>query len=606
MAITAQAASGAKAPTSTRQRNVFDQFDAPAQSVPPADSTQFEVTAPDGTVYEVTGPPGATPEQALAQVQAQHPAKPNVFDQFDPKPAAPKPVSQLLGAEEGATNVFDRGAQALKYAANRVPVPFTGGKGLGDAVDSLGQAIGLNSVEGANARHRAYFADQEQTRTPGKIGRFAGEVAATIPVALVTKNPWAAGAISTPLMGDSETPEGVAGEAGLGALTGGTGDKLLKGAAYLAAPVVRPAVAALRDAGVTMTPGQIFGGLTKGVEDRVAGFPIVGDWIKDAQRRSVEDFNRAAINRSLAPLGRSLPADTAAGHDAVAFAGDALGETYDRLLPQISTKLDSPFSQAIADAGATVDARLPNAMGEQFQSTLADVFKKLGTPQGMGPANTFGGRATKDVAIDLGALKRSYSGSADANQRALGGAYADVARALDDAVARSNPQLSAELGAIDQGYANLVPIERAAANATGNASGKAAGVFTPQQLRQAVRQGDTSVRDRATARGSALMQDLAENGIQVLPSSVPDSGTAGRLLLGTPLVTHNPVALGAAAAVPAVYSKPGLRVVNKVLARKASAGEQSLADLLSTLAQYSAPLSAAGITEVKRAPAYAP
>jgi hypothetical protein len=34
----------------------------------------FRITAPDGTKYNVTGPDGSTPEQALAQVQAQHDA----------------------------------------------------------------------------------------------------------------------------------------------------------------------------------------------------------------------------------------------------------------------------------------------------------------------------------------------------------------------------------------------------------------------------------------------------------------------------------------------------------------------------------------------------
>lgn len=38
----------------------------------------FEITAPDGKVFEVTGPEGSTPEQALAQVQAQYKQKPQL------------------------------------------------------------------------------------------------------------------------------------------------------------------------------------------------------------------------------------------------------------------------------------------------------------------------------------------------------------------------------------------------------------------------------------------------------------------------------------------------------------------------------------------------
>ena len=57
-------------------------------------------------------------------------------------------------------------------------------------------------------------------------------------------------------------------------------------------------------------------------------------------------------------------------------------------------------------------------------------------------------------------------------------------------------------------------------------------MFTPAQLAEGVRQMDKSVRKGAVARGNALMQDLSDAGVNVLPSKVPDSGTAGRLLTG--------------------------------------------------------------------------
>jgi hypothetical protein len=56
-------------------------------------------------------------------------------------------------------------------------------------------------------------------------------------------------------------------------------------------------------------------------------------------------------------------------------------------------------------------------------------------------------------------------------------------------------------------------------------------MFTPAQLAQAVRAQDTSVGKGASATGQALMQDLAEQGTNILGSKVPDSGTAGRLAL---------------------------------------------------------------------------
>jgi hypothetical protein len=65
-------------------------------------------------------------------------------------------------------------------------------------------------------------------------------------------------------------------------------------------------------------------------------------------------------------------------------------------------------------------------------------------------------------------------------------------------------------------------------------------MFTAAQLAQAVRQMDTSTRKGAVARGNALMQDLSDAGVNVLPSKVPDSGTAARLAVGGSLLggTH--------------------------------------------------------------------
>jgi len=56
------------------------------------------------------------------------------------------------------------------------------------------------------------------------------------------------------------------------------------------------------------------------------------------------------------------------------------------------------------------------------------------------------------------------------------------------------------------------------------------GIFTPAQFKTAVRAGDRTMRKGSYAKGSAIMQDLADAGSSVLNSKIPDSGTAGRLL----------------------------------------------------------------------------
>jgi len=50
-----------------------------------------------------------------------------------------------------------------------------------------------------------------------------------------------------------------------------------------------------------------------------------------------------------------------------------------------------------------------------------------------------------------------------------------------------------------------------------------------------VRAGDQTTRRRGYAAGNALGQDLADAGRAVLPSKIPDSGTAGRGFIGLAL-----------------------------------------------------------------------
>ena len=89
------------------------------------------------------------------------------------------------------------------------------------------------------------------------------------------------------------------------------------------------------------------------------------------------------------------------------------------------------------------------------------------------------------------------------------------------------------------------------------------GVFTPAQLHAAVKAKDKSMDKGAFARGNALMQDLSSAGKNVLPSNIPDSGTAGRLLAN---MAAHPISgmLTAAASIPAMaaYSRTGSRLIN--------------------------------------------
>ena len=79
--------------------------------------------------------------------------------------------------------------------------------------------------------------------------------------------------------------------------------------------------------------------------------------------------------------------------------------------------------------------------------------------------------------------------------------------------------------------------------------------------------------------------------VRVLPSSVPDSGTAGRLGLAE-LLLH-PQMIPPALATRAVYNRPVLGAINRAYGNGPSVGAQQLADLFRTLGRNApAPLVA--------------
>jgi len=186
-----------------------------------------DVTSPDGRKIRVNAPAGATQDQIYEYAQQQ----------IESLPPPELPTSQVLGAEEGAVNVWDRAASGTKWLANTLSIPFGGG--AGEAIDIMGRSIGLASEEETEGAHQNYFAHQEEKYKPGEVGRFAGELAATLPVAI--ENPWAAGAAIGGLTGHSHSLPGVAGDVTLGMLGGGATHHLLGAAGSALSPALRGA-----------------------------------------------------------------------------------------------------------------------------------------------------------------------------------------------------------------------------------------------------------------------------------------------------------------------------------------------------------------------------
>jgi hypothetical protein len=135
-------------------------------------------------------------------------------------------------------------------------------------------------------------------------------------------------------------------------------------------------------------------------------------------------------------------------------------------------------------------------------------------------------------------------------------------------MARNNPALQAQKDAIDAGYAKFKTVQRASTSAGAHPDG----TFTPAQLSRSVLARDRSKDKAAFARGDALMQDLSSAARDVLPQTVPDSGTPERAALmatigvGGTFQPHTAAALGMSA-LP--YTAPVSRAMNAAVNRLA-------------------------------------
>lgn len=515
-----------------------------------------DVRLPDGTIVRNV-PEGTTRAQLMARVGKAQPKQDN------------RPTSFWRGVGEGIMEPLNNAARALEYGLDKV--------GLAEPLQQAGAALGMApSVDAAEATQRRNAATAP-TRGSG-MGRFVGNVAGTLPTAAIPGGILAQGAASGALLTKGRDPSTIARDALIGAIAGKVGDKAMKGAAAAVSPRVAPAVQRLKAAGVRLTPGQILGAkdntvgrIVKSVEDKASSVPVLGDLISNARRRSIEDFNRAAMDEPLKSIGQKLPASAGMGHDAISAIEGQLGAAYDDVLPRLSVGADSQFMDDLARVASESDTLLPERAAQFRRIMESDVGKNFAPDGGLT------GEGLKAIESRLGKRIRTYGKGVDPDASDMADLIRQVQANVREMAARQNPTEAARLRAINEGYAKFTRVQNAASKAN-------EGVFTPGQLRTATRIMDTSGRKGASARGDALLQSLAEDAQSILPSSVPDSGTPGRLaallggLGGVGYIEPTAAIAGSAAMLP--YTKMGGKAADWLLTGRQGPVATSLADLL--------------------------
>lgn len=386
------------------------------------------------------------------------------------------------------------------------------------------------------------------------------------------------------------TPEGSDGsfwrDKILEAATGGAAGAVLGKAAnfisHAATPAFRATVGMLMREGVELTPGQLAGGKVRRVEDAMMSMPGIGSQIREAQRRSIQTFNRAAINRSLDDIGTSLPPGVTSGHEAIAAAQDAFTSAYRRVIPNMQGTVDPPFRSALGDI-------LTKAQRENLPDRYRDELRHLFTQEIAEPFMQAGGQLPGDAVQKIGSqldnARNSLGRSEDTYRRQMARYIREADTALDDMMGRQNPALQAAKDRIDAGYAKFKTVQRAATSVGTHPDG----TFTPAQLNRAVQARDKSKDKAAFARGDALMQDLAIAARDVLPQKVPDSGTPERAAVLALLSGKISAIPGMAAGLVGggLYTAPASRAFNAAMNRL-SQPPGPARNLLSNMAQTGA------------------
>jgi len=368
------------------------------------------------------------------------------------------------------------------------------------------------------------------------------------------------GAMQPVVSGDFDSEKGK--QIAAGAVGGALVPAAIGGVSRIISPKAstNPNVQALREAGVTPTIGQTLGGGLNRLEERMQSVPILGDMITKARGKANAQFETAAFNKALKPIGIELPKGLA-GREAIDFTEQTLKQRYDEVLSGIGAIApDEQFSSKLSELDSLVTKKMmPKAEKAKFKAALSDIQESMN-------GGVLTSEAFKELESSLGAQARQLGSSTNVYEGKLAPAVKQLQAELRDMLKRQAGGLSDELQKVNSGWANFKRVQRAA-----GALGADDGSFTPAQFQNAVKAMDKSRDKGAFARGNALGQDLGDAGKAVLTGKVPDSGTAQRLLYGTGALasgTLSPAIPAGLIGGAALYTGPAQRLLNSLIASR--------------------------------------
>ncbi len=504
----------------------------------------FIVTAPDGKKIRVTAPEGASEAQAVAMARRQYKAPvkaPQGRGGFG---------DTLKAADVGKGIPFVDEAAAALYALPGAAIDAAKGRGFDPGV-------AYNRMLNTQVEQKAY--DRNNAPVASAVGEIAGGVGTSLALPGGTATTLGKGLANSGLYGllygASENKDDRLMGGAKGAASAVTGDLIgrgvLKGAGKVLKGATRlPEAELLRKAGVRTTIGQELGGRAKQAEDVLSGYAMAGSGAREMRRRSITDLNRAMADEALSDIGAKTSPASMPGREVIDDMASKAEDAYSAALGGINAKIDKRFT-----------TRLRQSRADPVVASLIDdeIVPRIG-------GGNVDGRSIQEIKEILDSEISLYKRAP--GQRAV----AQKLRALRDEV----------MGLVDRSGGG--PAYRAARSSYGKsqtvlkASAKSTtdGIATPRQFGMAIREGANRYGAKgAYGRGMAPMQGLADAGASVLPSVVPDSGTAGRSAAMNTLV--NPIKWPGAVAAQApnlFYTPAGQAALRKLIIERPDIARQ--------------------------------
>lgn len=443
----------------------------------------------------------------------------------------------------------------------------------------------LDEIKGGNTQQtKDYLRAQYPGATFG--GEMTGGLAAMLPIgrgvqagakALGASNV-AGNAVKAGMIGDigygaalgaGESNDNRLGGAAMGAAAAGIGNKvgggLVSGLGRGVRGISDPVVQRLSQAKVPLSLGQLLGskGMAGRMVNKMESTPVVGDMLNSRRGQANDAVFNKTVQDAVDPIGAEIVGN---GVDALGEAQGFKGQAYTDALSGVSAPADFQYARNIVGPVSRGNA-IPGQTGQDFAHALET---ELRPP--FGDTRTLDGNGAQEFLQRINSNAATFNKSGNFGHQASD-AFREIGGATEDLISRTNPGAMERLTAANTVNARLTPIENAAITANGN-------VPTPMQLRRAITSNTKKFGGRSTAATGGKVPQIVEDAAQVLPSSVPNSGTADRLAamalpaalgggaVGMQTLTDNPTTSGILGLLAAMSTKKGAGITQAALTKR--------------------------------------